>query len=193
MVSGLAEIGKERELHGVIKEILNYDTITILDISGTHFIDPPIDSIYSLEVEETIKILNSLTQEGYFKKEVSRMTYCKKCFTPNLLQEHVCPVCGSPRIKKGRIIAHKCGFEGFKEIFVYGNELRCPKCHKKLYAEGKDYFDKGVKYKCLACGNVFEKPAVSYRCRNCGARYNKPPEMVFVSYKRMNGLQYNSS
>lgn len=182
----MAESSSESLLDEVAKEILTYDSITILYVMDSYFFDPPIDNIYSLKPEEIIKLLDILSNEGYFKKEVIRKPYCNECFSTELVREHICPKCNSPRIIKDRILVHKCGFEGTKKAFIQGNELRCPKCRQKLYVEGEDYFDGGVKYKCLTCGSIFEKPLTRYTCKNCGTKYyGKPPEMIVLSYVRI--------
>jgi len=170
----------------IAREILTYEFISVLYMDGSYIIDPVIDEMYSISPEESIKILDILSEEGYFRKEVVRGAYCRECFSTDLIREYVCPKCHSSRIIKDRILRHKCGYKGVKRAFINSYALKCPKCHAKLYREGEDYFDEGVKYKCIACGAIFDEPMALYRCSRCGAKYfGKPPEMIIINYEKI--------
>lgn len=158
--------------------------------SNHYFFDPPIDKEISVPYPNILNALTVLENWGYMTSTKSVTRYCVECFTMGLNVAGRCPFCGSTRIRKGKIFAHKCGYRGFEEIFRMGDKWVCPKCQKQLYMEGGDYKDEGSQFKCMTCGNIFENFATFYQCPNCHTYYEEEqaPSIEFVTYNPSNNL-----
>jgi hypothetical protein len=50
---------------------------------------------------------------------------------------------------------------------------------------GADFKDEGMLFKCMTCGNIFDKYATYYQCPNCHAYYeeDQAPSIEFVVYE----------
>ncbi|HVP24234.1 MAG TPA: hypothetical protein VMS77_10025 [Conexivisphaerales archaeon] len=158
--------------------------------SNHYFFDPPIDKEISVPYANILNALTVLENWGYMTSSKSVTRYCVECFTMGLNVAGRCPFCGSTRIRKGKIFAHKCGYRGFEEIFRMGDKWVCPKCQKQLYMEGGDYKDEGSQFKCMTCGNIFENFATFYQCPNCHTYYEEEqaPSIEFITYNPSNNL-----
>jgi Zn finger protein HypA/HybF involved in hydrogenase expression len=152
--------------------------------SNHYFFDPPIDKEIMVPYANILNALTVLENWGFMVSSKSVTRYCVECFTMGLNVAGRCPFCGSTRIRKGKIFAHKCGYRGFEEIFRSGDKWVCPKCQKQLYMEGGDYKDEGSQFKCMTCGNIFEKYATFYQCPNCHTYYEEEqaPSIEFNVY-----------
>jgi hypothetical protein len=152
--------------------------------SNHYFFDPPIDKEIAVPYPNILNALTVLENWGYMTSSKSVTRYCVECFTMGLNVAGRCPFCGSTRIRKGKIFAHKCGYRGFEEIFRMGDKWVCPKCQKQLYMEGGDYKDEGAQFKCMTCGNIFEKFNTFFQCPNCHTYYEEEqaPSIEFVTY-----------
>jgi DNA-directed RNA polymerase subunit RPC12/RpoP len=158
--------------------------------SNHYFFDPPLDKELPVPYHNILNALAALENWGYMASLKSVTRYCVECFTMGLNVAGRCPFCGSTRIKKGRMFAHKCGYRGFEEIFRMGDKWVCPKCQKQLYMEGGDYKDEGSQFKCMTCGNIFENFATFYQCPNCHTYYEEAqaPSIEFVTYNPTNTM-----
>jgi Zn finger protein HypA/HybF involved in hydrogenase expression len=152
--------------------------------SNHYFFDPPVDKEIPVPYANILNALTVLENWGFMTSSKSVTRYCVECFTMGLNVAGRCPFCGSTRIRKGKIFAHKCGYRGFEEIFRMGDKWVCPKCQKQLYMEGGDYKDEGSQFKCMTCGNIFEKYATFYQCPNCHTYYEEEqaPSIEFNVY-----------
>ena len=152
--------------------------------SNHYFFDPPIDKEIPVPYPNIVTSLATLESWGLLNGTKSVTRYCVECFTMGLNVAGRCRFCGSTRIRKGRIFAHKCGYRGFEEIFRMNDKWVCPKCQKQLLMEGGDYKDEGNQYKCMTCGNISDTFATFYQCPNCHTYYEEQqaPSIEFVTY-----------
>jgi DNA-directed RNA polymerase subunit RPC12/RpoP len=153
--------------------------------SNHFFFDPPIDKETSAPYSDILNALSTLEGWNYLQSSRSVTRYCVECFTVGLNLVGRCAFCGSTRIRRGKVLSHKCGYRGFEELFRQEDKYICPKCQKQLYIEGEDYRDESLQYKCMTCGNIFEKYATYYQCPSCHAYYEEEqaPSIEFVVYE----------
>jgi hypothetical protein len=153
--------------------------------SNHFFFDPAIDKETSVPYSDILNALSVMDGWGYLSSTRSVTRYCVECFTMGLSLVGRCPFCGSTRIRRGKVISHKCGYRGFEELYRQGEKWICPKCQKQLYMSGADYKDEGMLFKCMTCGNIFDKYATYYQCPNCHAYYeeDQAPSIEFVVYE----------
>lgn len=158
--------------------------------SNHFFFDPPIDKETSVPYSDILNALSVMDNQGYLSSSRSVTRYCVECFTMGLSLVGRCPFCGSTRIRRGRVISHKCGYRGFEELYRQGEKWVCPKCQKQLYMNGADFKDEGMLFKCMTCGNIFDKYATYYQCPNCHAYYeeDQAPSIEFIVYEPTTAL-----
>lgn len=153
--------------------------------SNHFFFDPPIEKETSLPYSDILNALSVMDSWGYLSSTRSVTRYCVECFTMGLSLVGRCPFCGSTRIRRGKVLSHRCGYRGFEELFRQGEKWVCPKCQKQLYMNGADFKDEGMLFKCMTCGNLFDKYATYYQCPNCHAYYeeDQSPTIEFIVYE----------
>jgi hypothetical protein len=153
--------------------------------SNHYFFDPAIDKETSVPYSDILNALSTMDGWGYLSSTRSVTRYCVECFTMGLSLVGRCPFCGSTRIRRGKVLSHKCGYRGFEELYRQGEKWICPKCQKQLYMNGADFKDEGMLFKCMTCGNIFDKYATYYQCPNCHAYYeeDQAPSIEFVVYE----------
>jgi hypothetical protein len=162
------------ELISVIKNVLAQEDNTIRLIyqknTGEKFLYPPLDKMLYLNVEKVLEILDYIVQTGFMeKKTVETLRFCPVCFSYEIIPTEHCPNCSSTNISRGRVIEHfSCGYRNLETVFLLNTGLECPRCHKQLLIEGKDYSRGKLMYKCHACGNLFDTPIIDYHCQKCG-------------------------
>lgn len=173
---------KTRDYRKVKKysKILEYNRVTIIDIDGVLFFDPPIDSILKIKPDKLLVELNNLVIYNEYSREESERIYCDECLSTDIKKEFLCPRCQSLRIFKDIIILHSCGFRSTKKAFSYIDRLRCPHCKKELGREDEDYIIEGIKYICLDCTNIFDEPVIKYRCMNCRSMIGENPKKIRI-------------
>lgn len=144
--------------------------------SNHYFFDPPLDTTTNVPYSDILNALVYLDNGGYFVAEESVTTYCVECFAMGLNLVGRCPSCGSGKIKRGRVLVHKCGCRDFEELYRQSDNWQCPSCKKRLYVAGADYTDEGMEYKCVSCGSIFEKYSTNYQCPECMSTYAEGDE-----------------
>jgi len=162
-------------------KILEYNRITMIDIDGVLFFDPPLDSMLKMSPSKVVNELENLVLHNQYLKEESERIYCDDCLSTDIKKEYLCPRCQSLRIYKDVILLHVCGFRGTRKAFQYIDYMRCPHCKKRLIREDDDYIVEGVKYKCVDCTNIFEEPLIKFKCRSCGRILGDDPKKIKVT------------
>lgn len=158
----------------VIKSVLaqedNIVRLIVQKNTGEKFLYPPLDKMLYMNVEKVIEILDYVVQTGFMeKKTVETLRFCPVCFSYEIIPTEHCTNCSSTNISRGRVIEHfSCGYKNLETVFLLNTGLECPRCHKQLLIEGKDYSRGRLMYKCHSCGNLFEAPMIDYHCQKCG-------------------------
>lgn len=166
-------------------EDLEYDRISVIDIDGVLFFDPPIDSQFKDDPKKLLEELEALLLSKDYKREEMYIPYCDECLSTDIKRFNLCPKCQSTKIVKDVVIRHYCGYRGVKKAFLYIDHLRCPYCKKKLEREGGDYTIEGVKNKCMDCSYIFDEPNVKYRCLRCNRNLGEnPPKLRLIEYSK---------
>lgn len=161
-------------------KILEYNRITLIDIDGVLFFDPPVDVVLKIKPEKLVVDLNNLVLYNEYMRNETEQIYCDECLSTDIKKDILCPRCQSVRIFKDVIILHSCGYRGAKKVFIYIDHLRCPHCKRKLGWEDEDYIVEGMKYRCLDCANIFSEPVIKYRCNNCRKIIGENPKKIRV-------------
>jgi hypothetical protein len=180
--------GSELIVNRVIRDLIEGKIAKVVStyekFSNHYFFDPPLDNQTLVPFSDILNALLSLDSAGFLSSEESFTTYCVECFAMGLNLVGRCPSCRSSKIKKGRVILHKCGYQDFEELFRQGDSWTCPSCKQKLYRLEADYRDEGMRYKCVACSSIFEKYSTQYQCPECQASYpeGQEPSVNFKVY-----------
>jgi hypothetical protein len=172
--------GSELIVNQIFREYANEKISRVVctyeKFSNHYFFDPPLDTTTMVPYSDILNALVFLDTNGYFVAEESVTTYCVECFAMGLNLVGRCPSCGSGKIKRGRVLAHKCGCHDFEELYRQADGWSCPSCKKRLYVAGADYTDEGMRYKCVSCGSIFEKYSTNYQCPECMSTYAEGDE-----------------
>jgi hypothetical protein len=147
----------------VIRLILQKNT-------GEKFLYPPLDKMLYMNVDKVLDVLDFIVSKEFLaKKQVETLKFCPICFSYEIIPTEHCTNCGSTNISRGRIIEHfSCGYKNLESLFLTNGGLECPRCHKSLLVESKDYVRGRLMYKCHACGNLYDSPIIDYHCQKCG-------------------------
>ncbi len=109
---------------------------------------------------------------------VTKTHLCGQCNSAFINFKETCPDCKSENIKADELIHHfKCAYTGEFSEFVFGDELICPKCDRRLHHIGVDYDKPSSIFRCGNCANSFQEPEISSTCFSCG-RSSKPENLT---------------
>ena len=138
--------------------------------TGEKFLYPPLDKMLYMNVDKVLDVLDFIVSKEFMvKKQVETLKFCPICFSYEIIPTEHCTNCGSTNISRGRIIEHfSCGYKNLESLFLTNGGLECPRCHKSLLVESKDYLRGKLMYKCHACGNLYDSPVIDYHCQKCG-------------------------
>ncbi|MEM3404464.1 MAG: hypothetical protein QXJ17_08020 [Nitrososphaeria archaeon] len=162
------------ELMEVLKNIITQEDSSVRLIlqknTGEKFLYPPLDKMLYMNIDRTLDILDFVVSKNFMtKKQIETLKFCPICFSYEIIPTEHCTNCGSTNISRGRVIEHfSCGYRNLESLFVTNGGLECPRCHKTLMIEGKDYSRGKLMYKCHACGNLYDSPIIDYHCQKCG-------------------------
>ena len=100
---------------------------------------------------------------------VDRVNLCPQCGDYRLNIREVCPVCGSPDIRKEKTIQHfSCAHVAPESDFIEDDRYICPKCRKPLKHIGVDYAKPGEVVVCGHCREISAEPETSCLSLACG-------------------------
>jgi len=162
------------ELIEVLKNVFaqedNVVRLILQKNTGEKFLYPPLDKMLYMNVDKVLDVLDFIVSKGFIaKKQVETLKFCPICFSYEIIPTEHCTNCGSTNISRGRIIEHfSCGYKNLESLFLTNGGLECPRCHKSLLVESKDYVRGKLMYKCHACGNLYDSPVIDYHCQKCG-------------------------
>lgn len=185
----------------IIKNVISQEDKTVRMIfqknTGEKFLYPPLDKMLYMNVGKVIDVLDYVVQAGFMgKRVVETLRFCPVCFSYEIIPTEHCPNCSSTNISRGRVIEHfSCGYRNLETVFLLNTGLECPRCHKQLLIEGKDFSRGKLMYKCHACGNLFESPMIDYHCQRCGEYFpvDELGETIVYHYEVINDkLEYVS-
>jgi len=182
------------ELTEVLKSIFSQEDHIVRLIlqknTGEKFLYPPLDKMLYMNIDKVLDILDFIASKEYLvKKQVETLKFCPICFSYEIIPTEHCPNCGSTNISRGRIIEHfSCGYKNLESLFLSNGGLECPRCHKALIVESKDYSRGKLMYKCHACGNLYDSPLVDYHCQKCGEYFpvEELGETIVYQYEIVN-------
>lgn len=157
-------------LKGIFTQEDNVIRLIVQKNTGEKFLYPPLDKMLYTNVDKVLDILDLIVSKDFLaKKQVETLKFCPICFSYEIIPTEHCTNCGSTNISRGRIIDHfSCGYKNLESLFLTNGGLECPRCHKSLLVESKDYQRGKLMYKCHACGNLYESPVIDYHCQKCG-------------------------
>jgi len=118
-------------------------------------------------VTETLYLVRKLYEAGVLlKKYRDKAVACPSCLSPAVSVRYLCTSCSSSNLEKHRTWRHlKCGFADSEELFMKDGESICPKCGKPV--EKSDLEEAGTTFRCMTCGESFEKPTWMHNCKKC--------------------------
>jgi len=128
------------------------------------FAYPAVDSLLDTADQETLTILDNLSDNGILIKEPYEKFYVDPENMFQLVPTERCPHCDSGEIVRGQLVEHfSCGYVGLDRDFKQDSRYICPKCRKDLRLIGTDYRNIGIHYRCLECNEVFTTSVVKWR------------------------------
>lgn len=165
--------------------LLHFTSSTVLSMQKG------LSAVYSayVDIHETVACGNTpddtnlretvdwLIEEGFIEpvKFVERIHLCPDCHSSMVLLTESCPKCGSSNLQEQDMIHHfRCAHIAPESDYVYGNDLRCPKCKHFLKHIGIDYDRPAKVYTCLACGESQMNSRIKVICSVCG--HNTSPQ-----------------
>jgi len=134
---------------------------------------------YSYEPENTISMLDELTEKGFLKRnDVDHAIFCPQCGSPHVYSKYGCPITDSIHLSKITLIEHPhCGHIGEREKYEKDDRMICPQCGIPLRevdgdppGDGSRYDWKkiGSAYECEVGGTErFERPEIIHFCQVC--------------------------
>lgn len=103
------------------------------------------------------------------KRFIERMPLCPFCFHSHLLFAECCPECECSELVTEPVLHHfRCANVSPESTYLFGGQLRCPKCKKFLRHIGVDYDEPARVYICQNCRSTFVKPRMKVVCLECG-------------------------
>lgn len=168
---------------------------------------PEVDNILETSSEETVRVLESLANEGVLDRSFyDRLLTCPKCGSLSIRISTHCSKCDSANILKTVMLLHEmCGYIGPEEMYKTAGGLVCPKCREDVVFVGPEQAPPKVSnsygrrmpialntlslystlYRCNECNELFDKTVERWHCLNCQGRFAKDDvgEVVIYSYK----------
>ncbi|RLA49835.1 MAG: hypothetical protein DRR42_14755 [Gammaproteobacteria bacterium] len=140
---------------------------------------PSISAMFEKDDDAVIDTLSFLQKQRLLSPRFITKTHlCSHCNGAFLNFKEVCPDCASEEINPDELIHHfKCAYTGEFSEFVFGDELICPKCDKRLHHIGVDYDKPSIIFRCSQCNHSFQEPEINSTCFSCG-RSSKPEDQV---------------
>jgi len=134
---------------------------------------PAVNAILETGSQKTIRILNSLHEQGILEREFYDKNYrCPKCGSFQIKLSPSCPNCRGFNLSRNNALEHlTCGHVDFEEEFRKGNRFACPKCRKELRQIGVDYLRVGILHQCRDCKETFHEPLNYLRCIKCKSNF----------------------
>lgn len=117
------------------------------------------------------EITAKLLEMGYIEptKFVERIHLCPSCSHDHLIFSECCTKCKSSNLKEEDMIHHfRCANISKESDYIYDDELRCPKCKRRLRHIGIDYDRPSKVQTCIECGAVQLHSEMKVICAKCG-------------------------
>ncbi|MEM2098248.1 MAG: ATPase domain-containing protein [Candidatus Bathyarchaeia archaeon] len=155
----------------VILEIFNiFEKTNFISVNPMLTLDVPWSSA---DPQALISSMEKLKDAGVLRSKLHCLSIaCPYCESYALIFHLKCPQCESLIFDKGKMIEHfNCGHIDFYNNFEHGEDLRCPKCQKKLRLVGVDYRNMPLMYRC-SNGHIFSSPVIKLTCTKCQKPFN---------------------
>ena len=168
---------------------------------------PQIDDLLETSSEETLQMLESLSNEGVLDRYFfDKLLSCVKCGSLNVRISTHCKKCNSANIYKAMMLQHEvCGYIGPEEMYRTTTGLVCPKCREEVIFVKPEHATAKISnssdhrapialnslnvystlYRCNHCNELFDDTVELWHCLNCQGRFPKDQvgEVVIYSYK----------
>lgn len=133
--------------------------------TGFHY--PLAEQYTGSSLSEAQHVIGRLYEAGILlKKYRDKAVACPSCLSPVISVKYLCPSCNSSNIEKKDVSEHvSCGFVDSDEVFARDKRKLCPKCGKLI--ENTEIRSVGTAFRCVICGESFEKPTWMHFCRKC--------------------------
>lgn len=130
---------------------------------------PSISKMFEQDDHAIFDTLSFLQKQRLISARFITKTHlCGHCSSAFLNFKETCPDCHSEDIKPDELVHHfKCAYTGEFSEFVFGDDLICPKCDKKLHHIGVDYDKPSTIFRCNQCNHSFQEPEINSTCFSC--------------------------
>lgn len=125
---------------------------------------------------------------------LDRVLVCPRCGGLPTFRE-ACRACGSVQVVADPLVHHfACAYVGSLGEFQVGDELVCPKCHRKPLVVGADFEHARGPYQCLDCAWTDADLELAAQCLACEHRFPRhhagEQELVAYYVNRLDPLAF---